>query len=176
MANLSSRYATALFELAKESGELEVFCSQAQYLSANLESSGALGVLVHPLIPTSEKQDFVKNALASHFHSQIVGLINLAVDKNREAFLLRTFQKLESMIRKHQGYTTAIVVSATQLSEAKLARIAEVLERKLGKQVEIELRVDPQQISGISIHVDGYFLDRTVKTILGNMKKTFSAI
>jgi len=176
MADLANRYATALFELAKESGNLEAFLTQSQFLCTCLEHDGALGILAHPLIPANEKTAFIDKAFASNVSPDMIGFMKLTVAKSREAFLLNAFKQLVAMIRKHQNYTTARVVSAVSLSESQLTQLTNAISQRLGKNVEINLVIDPSQISGISIHVDGYFLDRTVKSMLKNMKESLSAI
>jgi F-type H+-transporting ATPase subunit delta len=98
--------------------------------------------------------------------------MRLVVSKNREAFLLPALKKLVDMIKAHQRQTTARVVSAVPLSDSQAVQLTASLEKKLNKKVDITVLVDPAVIAGISIHVDGYFLDRTVKTMLKDMKES----
>jgi len=46
------------------------------------------------------------------------------------------------------------------------------LSKKLNKRVEVSLKVDPSVIGGFFVHVDGYFIDRTIKKHLHDMKAT----
>jgi F-type H+-transporting ATPase subunit delta len=98
--------------------------------------------------------------------------MKLAIAKNREAYLLPALTRLVDMIKIRRNQTTARIVSAVPLSKGQTDKLTETLQRKLGKTVEIAVIVDPSVIAGISIHVDGYFLDRTVKTMLKDMKET----
>jgi F-type H+-transporting ATPase subunit delta len=98
--------------------------------------------------------------------------MKLAIAKNREAYLLPALTKLVDMIKIRRNQTTARVVSAVPLSEGQAAQLTATLQRKLGKTVDVTVIVDPAVIAGISIHVDGYFLDRTVRTMLKDMKET----
>ena len=176
MADLGTRYATALFQLAEERGQLNVFMEQSQFICSTFEGDeGALRILTHPLISTNEKNDFVEKVYGAAIHPDLLGLMKLAIAKNREAFLLSAITKLADMIKRHQNYTTAKVVSAVPLNEAQLAKLASILSAKLGKKVDITAIVDPAALAGVSVHVDGYFLDRTAKTMLKNMKESFAA-
>jgi F-type H+-transporting ATPase subunit delta len=78
------------------------------------------------------------------------------------------------MIRAYKRQTTASVVSAVPLSDTQASQLTALLAKKTGKQVDVTVLVDPSVIAGISIHVDGYFLDRTVRTMLKDMKETFN--
>ena len=175
MADLGVRYATAMFQLAQERGQLDAFMEQSQFICATLTGDeGALRVLTHPLIPANEKNDFVEKVYGIAIHPDLLGLMKLAIAKNREAFLLPALTKLVDMIKRHQNFTTARVVSAVPLGEAQLAKLTGILTAKLGKKVDITAIVDPAALAGVSVHVDGYFFDCTAKTTLKNMRESFA--
>ena len=170
MADLGIRYATALFEISQESGLLKEYLEQAQLLKANLQDEEALIVLTHPRISAEEKLEFITKAFGEVLHQDLLGFIQLVIAKNREAFLLPALGRLVDMIKRHQNQTTARVVSAVPLSDEQASQLTSILSRKLGKEVELSVVVDPSQIAGISILADGYLVDRTVKTMLRDMK------
>ena len=172
MADLGIRYATALFELSSESGTLNEYQEQAEFLRDTLTADGALSILTHPRISAKEKYDFLKTAYGGIVHQDMMGFLKLVVSKNREAYLLSALNKLVDMIRVHKNQTTARVVSAVPLTYEQAGKLADVLSRKLAKQVDVTVLVDPSQIAGLSIHVGEYFLDRTVKTMLKDLKET----
>jgi len=173
LADLGVRYATALFQLSEESGQLNVFLEQSEFLCRTFQGEeGALCILTHPLITAEEKNAFVDKVYGDAIHQHLLGFMKLAIAKNREAFLLPTLKALVKMIKLKQNQISARVVSAVPLSELQKSQLSVALASKLGKKVEINAIVDPLQIAGISIHVDGYFLDRTVKTMLKNMKES----
>jgi len=170
MADLSVRYATALFQLSQESGELDTLLNEARFLYSALEKDNGISILTHPLISANEKQTFVDKAFDGRVRPDLTGFIRLTIAKNRETFLLPTFAKLVEMIKLHKNQITARVVSAVPLSDMQKSQIASKLSSKLGKEVDVNVIIDPSQIAGISIHVDGYFLDCTIRTMLKNMK------
>lgn len=173
MSDLGTRYAAALFELAEEDGSFSVIMEQAQFLLDTFKGEdNALRILTHPLISTGEKNAFV-DAAYSNIHPILFGFMKLAIAKNREAFLLPAIKRLVKLIKYHQNHTAARVVSAVPLTDAQKQRLSHTLAVKLGKKIDLHVIVDPAQIAGISIHVEGYFLDRTVKTMLKNMKEAF---
>jgi F-type H+-transporting ATPase subunit delta len=171
MADLGIRYATALFDISQESGLLDDYLEQAQLVCDNLQDEDALRILTHPRISSEEKFAFLQNAFGEHIHQDLLGFMRLVVSKNREAFLLPALSKLVEMIKTHNKETTARVVSAVPITDAQAAELTALLEKKLDKKVAISVVVDPSVVAGISIHVDGYFLDRTVKTMLKDMKE-----
>ena len=173
MADLSIRYASALFEISQESGLLSEYLEQAQLMRDNLQEEEALLVLTHPRISSEEKIAFITKAFGDSIHQDLLGFVRLVITKNREAYLVPALDKLIDKITAYQNHTTAKVVSAEPLTDEQIKQLADILSRKLGKVADITVLVDPSVIAGISIQVDGYFLDRTVKSILKDMKETF---
>jgi F-type H+-transporting ATPase subunit delta len=171
VADLSIRYATALFDISQESGLMNDYLEQAQLVRDNIAGEDAQRVLTHPRISSEEKFLFLKNAFGESIHQDLLGFMRLVVTKNREAFLLPALNKLVELIETHQRKTTARVVSAVPLTDAQAAQLTALLAKKLGKHVDVTVLVDPSVIAGISIHVDGYFLDRTVRAMLKDLKE-----
>jgi len=173
MADLSARYAHALFQLAKEKNLFDEFLQQAIFLRTHLKQDGAIDILTHPLITSAEKTAFVHKVFGTVVHQDFLGFLQLAITKNRENFILPALKKLIYRIKKARGLITARVISATVLTDQHKLQLSQKLSAKLGKQVEVNVIVDPSQIAGISVQVDGYFLDRTAKTMLRGMKESF---
>jgi F-type H+-transporting ATPase subunit delta len=172
VADLGIRYATALFDISQENGLLSDYLEQAQLVRDNINSEDAQRILTHPRISSDEKFAFLEKAFGKNVHEDLLGFMRLVISKNREAYLLPALDKLIEMIKAYKHQTTARVVSAVPLSNAQAEKLTVTLAKKLGKQVDITVLVDPSVIAGISIHVDGFFLDRTVKTMLKDMKET----
>jgi F-type H+-transporting ATPase subunit delta len=107
--------------------------------------------------------------LEGRIHERLFGFLCLAVDKNREAFIVPSLTELIELIRQHQRKTTAKVVSAIELNENQLASLTKMLSEKLDKQVDIDLKVDPSVIGGMYVYVDGYFIDRLLINRLSEM-------
>lgn len=174
MANLSVRYATALLQLAEETRELDIFLEQAQFLCQTFEGEeGALRILTHPLIAADDKKSFVNTTYGAIIHPHLIGFMKLSITKNRESVLLSTLRTLIEMIKLKQFQITARVVTAIELSDAQKSKLAHILSVKTGKNVELDIIIDPTIIAGLSVQIDGYYLDRTTRGILKGMRDSF---
>ena len=176
MADLSKRYATALFEISAEQGMLAQYLEQAAFLRSVLSETECKTFYTHPRVTVAEKGAFFDKVFAEHINVNLLGFLHLAINKNREAFLLPALDALIEMIRARHNQTTARVVSAVPLSDAQLAGLASLLTRKLNKRVDITVIVDPSVIGGLSIQADGFFADRTVRNLLRNMKDEMNTL
>ena len=170
MAQLSARYAAALLELALESGNTAQYRQQAVLIRDALREEECRRVLEHPHITGAKKKEFIDSIFAGNINGDLLGFLYLVIAKNREAFLVPGLNSFIDRLDKLSGRTGATVVSAVELSEKQVSALAELIGKKLGKQVEVSVQVDPSLIGGFYVHADGYLLDYTIKKRLREMK------
>ena len=65
------------------------------------------------------------------------------------------------------------VTSADSLSEADLERLREALSSFLGKQVRLELRVDPSLIGGVIVRFGDHLIDGSLRGQLAGLRERF---
>jgi F-type H+-transporting ATPase subunit delta len=183
MAELSAVYASALFDMfldrvQKESdsdapGAFEKnYLEQAVFMRDMLSDPDCHKILVHPHISGKEKREFFGNAFAGQINSDFTGVLFLSIQKNREAYLVRAFTELINKVERYQRIARAKVITANLLNDGQIASLTAMLSKKLDKTVEITQEVDPSVIGGIYIYVDGFFIDKTIRTQLREMKSS----
>ena len=121
VAGMAGRYATALFDLAREQGKLEETEEALARLGASLDESEDLARLVRSPIFSADEQSPALAAI-----SRQAGLPALAANflqllvKNRRLFALRdVIAGFRRLAADHRGELTADVTSAVSLSEAQ---------------------------------------------------------
>jgi len=169
MERLSVIYARALFDLALRQDAVDDFLSQAVFLRDSLSDEDCQRVLIHPQIAASEKQEFFRKTFSGKLHEDLLGLLYLVADKNREAYLISALEALIVVIERHKGIVMAKVLSAAPYDKKQAEELRVMLSKKLDKQVELDLEVDPSVIGGPYIFVDGYYIDWTVKKRLRDL-------
>jgi len=169
MNKLSNFYASALFDIALQKNVIDDFYAQALLILDALSDKDFLHILVHPQIPASEKQEIFKKAFSEQLHEDLLSFLFLTTDKNREANLVPALKSLIELIKKHNKIVTARVLSASAYDTNQAEALREILSKKLKKQVELDLKVDPSLIGGPYIFVDGYYIDWTVKKRLRDL-------
>jgi F-type H+-transporting ATPase subunit delta len=169
LERLNVLYATALFSLALEGGAVDEFLGQASLLVDSLQDEDCQRMLVHPHISSTEKREFFRRTFSEYLHTDLLGFLFLVVDKNREAFLVSALMALIEKIKHHKNIVTARVLLASEYDEEQAAAMKDMLSKKLGKTVELTMKVDTSLIGGPYIYVDGYYLDWTVKKRLRDL-------
>jgi len=170
MAELSRRYAAALFELSRDKGALDPCFEQAFVLRDILQTDECRGVLEHPHISPSEKRAFLSEAFSGKLNEQLQNFMSLLITKNRASIMISSLTAFIDMVHHARGRIEARVVSATALDEGQIRALGAVLSKKLHKEVDILLEVDPSLIGGFRVHVDGRFMDYTIQRQLADLK------
>lgn len=172
---ISKRYAIALFELAKEKNNLDQLNSEVVFILDSINENPEFNeVFSHPQISAKEKFNLFKNIFGESVSQDILGLVSIIINKNREAELKSIFSNFIQLFEDFKGIKTAYVYSANSLSESQIASIKEKLSQNLNKEVIIKTFVQPDLIGGLKINVGGFLIDNSIKKQLLDIKKSFN--
>ena len=169
---MPGRYAGALFELAKEAGALEAVESDLGKFQAIFDASDDFQRLVKSPVFSADEQSraisaILKNAEVGGLTTSFFGLIA----KNRRLFaapdMIKAFRSLAADSR---GEVTAQVTSAAALSDEQIAGVKAALKAAIGKDVDLDSRVDPSILGGLVVKVGSRMIDSSLKTKLSTMK------
>ena len=168
---ICDRYASALFELAKEEDKCLRLEEEAGIVLKELRADPDFEKLIgHPGIEPQEKSEFVRTAFEG-MDEDLFGFLSLVFARDRGAMLSDILSCFIERSRFERGLVRAEIVSAVSLSEDKLGRLVSVLEKKLDKRVEPEVLVDNALIGGLKITVCGHMINSTISNSLEELKK-----
>ncbi len=173
---VAGRYATALFDLAKDNSKIAEVEGDLVNFQKLLDESSDLKRMVRSPVIAAEDQAralgavFVKagiGGLAANFLKLIA--------KNRRLFAVEDMIKaFRRQAAKARGEVTAEVTSAVALSDAQTASLKETLKASVGKDVTLNARVDPSLLGGLVVKVGSRMIDSSLKTKLQNLKVILS--
>lgn len=170
-ASLSGRYATALFELARDGGQIAaVEASLATLKSAMSESADLRRLASSPLL---SRADAGKGAAAA---AQALSLDPLTTNFLGVLAGNRRLGQIEPVIRAftrlaaaNRGETTAEVRSAHPLSDDQITALKTKLKARTGKDVAVDLEVDPALLGGLVVKVGSEMIDSSIRTRLNTL-------
>lgn len=169
---VAGRYASALFELAKEGSAVAGVEADLVKFQTMLDGSEDLRRLVKSPVVSSEDQVKAIGALLSK-----AGISGLAANflkliaQNRRLFVVDGMIKgFRALAAKARGEVTADVTSAVKLSDAQMAALKDALKATVGKDVTLATHVDPSLLGGLVVKVGSRMVDSSLKTKLQNMK------
>lgn len=168
---ISKRYATALFDIAKEQGAMDTFKEQAT-LIRNLFSteSDYLAILGHPTVLIQEKIKMIEDAFSGQVADEFVGLLALVIKKERQAFIIEILDTFIEMAKTEAGIVQGTVISALPLKDEQLAQIKSNIEQKIGGTIELTTEVDKSLIGGMIIRVGDKVVDGSIRGQMETLK------
>ncbi|MFK7877696.1 MAG: F0F1 ATP synthase subunit delta [Paracoccaceae bacterium] len=175
---IAARYATAVFELAKESKSVKGLEGDLDALSGALASSGDFTALITSPIYTRAQQGDAIAALASKMNlsSIMANTLSLMASKRRLFVLPQLIKELRAAISEDKGEMTADVVSATALSKAQTDKLAASLKASMGKTITINATVDESLIGGLVVKVGSKMIDTSIRSKLESLQNTMKEV
>jgi F-type H+-transporting ATPase subunit delta len=172
VAHIAHPYATALFELAQEQGQVEAVEGDLAALSGLVNESGDFArFLRSPVIVPDEKATAMEAILARANVSPTVASFVKVVARNGRLFALpQIIVGFRALAAKARGEVSADVTSATPLSREQIGSLAEALKARIGKTVTLSEHVDPSLIGGLIVKVGSRMIDSSLKTKLTAMR------
>ena len=170
-ASLSGRYATALFGLARESKKIESVESSLAKLRAALDQSEDFRALTtSPVLSRGDAEKGVGAAAGSlgldDITTNFLGVLAQNRRLNQLPAVIRAFRMLAAA---HRGETTAEVTSAHPLDDEQVAQLKSQLKGRLGRDVAVELNVDPSILGGLVVRIGSQMIDSSIRTRLNSL-------
>ena len=171
-ADVGLRYAQALFELAKAQGDAAVVEADLKSLKAMRADSADLRTLIaSPAFDAEEKgKGLAAIAEAAGFAATTKKFLGLVAANRRANALPGMIAAYEKLAAEDRGAVSAEVVTAMPLTEAQAKALAASLRTALGKDPEIETRVDPAILGGLKVRVGSRLYDASLKSRLDSLK------
>jgi len=172
VSGVAERYASALFDLAREQSAIGRVETELQTVSTLLDSSDDLRRLVRSPVFSAEDQERAIGAVADRAGvSGIGGNFLRLVARNRRLFALPGIIKaFRDMAARQRGEVTAEVTSAHPLTDDQVTALKAALKDKLGKDVTLETRVNPAILGGLVVRVGSRMIDTSLRTRLMTVK------
>ncbi len=177
-SGIAARYATAVFDLAKDGKKLKALEGDVNTLAVALAESDDLKALINSPIYTREEQGKAITAIATKMKlSPIVKNTLGLMAGNRRLFVLpQLVENLRKLIADEKGEVTAEVVSAKKLTKAQSDKLAKTLKASVGKTVIINPSVDESLIGGLIVKVGSKMIDTSIKSKLGNLQNAMKEV
>ena len=171
-SNVGDRYAQALFDLASDEKRVAAVEADLKSLKKALADSHDLRVLVGSPAFGAEEKGRGLSAIAdkAKFNATTKKFLGLLAANGRVAALPAVISGYETLSAKARGAISAEVTTAVALTAAQAKGVAAALRQALGKDPEIETRVDPAILGGIKVQVGSRLFDASLKSKLDSLK------
>lgn len=169
---LALKYAQALFELAQENNMLDEVRQELAMVNETVAQYPDLGKLMyHPLVPAAVKKDTVQKIFAASVNVYVLHFLLLLVDKRRENYLSAIYHTFLDLLNAARNIMTAKAVAAMPLSDAQVQALRDKLSAVTGRNIHLEVSVDPRLIGGVMVQLGDKLIDGSVRRRLRTLEQ-----
>jgi F-type H+-transporting ATPase subunit delta len=170
-ASLAGRYATALFELARDEKQLEAVGASLATLRQTLSDSEDFRQMTQsPLISREQATTGIAaTAEAMRLDPITSKFLGVLAHNRRLSQLPQIVRAFNMLAANHRGETTAEVTSAHPLNDDQVSALKNNLKSRLGRDIAVDLTVDPTILGGLVVKVGSQMIDGSIRTKLNTL-------
>lgn len=168
LRTIARPYAEAAFGLAKDENAFAAWSDALASMAALASAPEMQNLVGNPALPPAKLADLVASAVPSISKSQKEFLHVLA--ENERLLALSDIGAMFELLRNEaEKVLSAEVTSAFPMTDAQVADVTALLEKKHSKKVKVSVVVDPALIGGVSIAIGDEVTDASVRGKLSRM-------
>ena len=177
-SGIAARYATAVFELAKDASDLKNLESNVEDLGAALDASAELRDVISSPVYSRDDQANVITAVATKMKLMpiVSNTLALMASKRRLFVLPALVAQLRALIAEEKGEVTAEVISAKTMTKTQIDKLAKAIKSRIGKDVKIDATVDESLIGGLVVKVGSQMIDTSIRSKLSSLSNVMKEV
>lgn len=178
-SGIARPYAEAVFQLARESGQL-VGWSDALHAAATAVADADVARLIDtPKTDTAKiaglVADVARLAAGGPVDAGELGNLLRLLAENRRLLVLEDiavqFDKLKADV---ENSVDVVLTAAAPVDPAQQAKIVEALKRRFGREINLHFKLDEKLIGGARLQADDLVIDGSIRTGLDKMSSTLT--
>ena len=169
----SERYSRALFEVAKEAGDLEKIETDIKSFKFLLENSLELNNFLSNPSQSINSQNNVNNLLSEKFSfsKNLKNFFSLLIEKRRIFFVSKIMESFLKLCSRKRGEVKASLISSKELSESELESISKDLSSSMGSIIKFDYKIDKDLIGGLKLQLGSFMIDTSIKNKLKKIEQ-----
>jgi len=171
LAGSASRYARAIFELAREEDRVDHWSRQLGLVREVLEDPAAAAVVGNPSLALETRMEAVEQLKLPGIDDRGLNLMRLLVGSGRANRVGEIADRYEVLADEAAGRVRATVTTAIPLSDADRESLRKDLSGRFGKDIRLESKVDPAILGGLLLQVGDSLTDSSVAARLDQVRR-----
>jgi F-type H+-transporting ATPase subunit delta len=170
-ASLAGRYASALFDLARDQRQIESVGNSLDALGQALLDSRDFAELVSSPLVSRDEAGKAFAALAPQLGLDPItaNFLGVLARNGRKKELRNVISAFRRLAAEHRGEVTAEVVTSRPLNDDQVAALKAQLRARAGGDVAIDASVDPTILGGIIVKLGSQQIDASIRTKLNRL-------
>lgn len=168
---IGRRYAGAIFDIARKQGTIDRTLEDVQGIAQVFSNRKIAYLLNEPKVPAKRKETAIRQALASKVLPTSLNLALLVVQRELVDAMQNIANELEKLVLDYKNEAKAEVTSAAPMDEAQSNAVKQALERRTGKTIIMQTKVQPEILGGVVARVEDKVIDGSVRYRLSALRQ-----
>jgi F-type H+-transporting ATPase subunit delta len=161
---VAKKYATALFELARERNIIDLAWDQLNSLADYLKKDRTfIDFLTAPQVNDEQKSNLIERAFADRIEKTFYNFLLHLAEKRRIKFLPEIVEEFDRLVREHKGIARVEVTTAIPITGGEREKLIAELAEKTSLKIELEEKIDKAIIGGMIVKVREQIIDGSLK-------------
>ncbi len=161
---LARPYARAAFEYAHEHGEVAAWAESLDALAHLVTTDERVAsIMADPRLPRDKRGGFLIGICGDGLEAGIANLIRLLAENGRLTVLAEVAHEFERLRADAENRIDAHVHTARELDDDQQKRLADVLARRLKRDIRLEQSVDEELIGGVIVRAGDMVIDASIR-------------
>lgn len=175
---IAQRYASAVYELAREGDAVAAIETDLDALQGALDGSDDFRDLINSPIYSRDEQGAAVVAVAKKMglSATTTNTLALMASKRRLFVVPALIRTLRETIAAEKGEVTAEVTSAKALTKTQADKLAKTLKATTGKDVSLQTTVDESLIGGLIVKVGSKMIDTSIRSKLNSLQNAMKEV
>ncbi len=169
----SDRYALALYEIGKESNDLEKLSNNLLSVKSLYDTNSDFVSFVKNPTYLKSQQNEIINSLSDlmKFDTTLKNFLLLLIKKSRLFYLRKIIDSFFKLMSKGKNEIDASLTSAKKLDEKEINDINTELSQTLKSNIKFKYNVDESLIGGLKVQLGSLMIDTSIKNKLKKYEK-----
>jgi F-type H+-transporting ATPase subunit delta len=180
-STIARPYAKAVFDVASEARDLDGWASALAAAGEIVADEAVRTHLRRPELDAAQRAKFVAHLCKDLPGTEVLkgsaglNLLELLAENDRLGVLPEIARQFEVLKIEAESKVKATLISASEVDAKQAAKVAEALERKLGRKVDLEVVVDETLLGGAIVRAEDMMIDGSVRSRLQRLAETLTA-
>ncbi len=173
LATIARPYAEALFKASSSDlNTAAIWVDALQEIAGNTQLQQ---FAVNPNITSAQVFDLIVGVLKVALPEKARNFLRTVLENGRLSALPEIAAQFRALKNAQSGSSDAVVFSAFEIDEGTLSGLAQTLEKRFARKLNLSVQVQSELIGGIRVVVGDEVLDMSVKARLEQMKVALTA-
>jgi len=168
-------YAEAAFRLADEANALAKWSEMLGALAMVGQDERVQRAAADPDLSDRQVAGVFIAILSGRLNGEAENLLRVLAENKRIELLPEIRTQFEALKNEREGVVEVEVHSAFELTEAQIADLVQRLEKKTGRKVRAQVRIDKHLIGGVKVVLGDKVIDGSARAQLGALEAALKA-